>query len=84
MRALLVNEFGGPEALELADVAPPDPGPGEVVVQARAIGVNFPDLLVIGGTYQTLRERPFSPGKEVAGGWRPPDRASRPRARATG
>jgi len=67
VRALLVNEFGGPEALELADVAPPDPGPGEVVVQARAIGVNFPDLLVIGGTYQTLPERPFSPGKEVAG-----------------
>ena len=37
------------------------------MVQARAIGVNFPDLLVIGGTYQMLPDAPFSPGKEVAG-----------------
>jgi NADPH:quinone reductase-like Zn-dependent oxidoreductase len=67
VRALLVEDFGGPESLVLADVEAPAPGPGEVVVQAHAIGVNFPDLLVIGGTYQVLPERPFSPGKEVAG-----------------
>jgi len=38
-----------------------------VLIEARAIGVNFPDLLVIEGKYQFLPPRPFSPGKEVAG-----------------
>ena len=44
-----------------------DPGPGEVVVQNAAIGVNFPDLLVISGDYQIRPALPFSPGKECSG-----------------
>lgn len=67
VRAMLVEEFGGPEGLTLATVEEPEPGPGEVLIGVRAVGVNFPDLLVIGGTYQILPEPPFSPGKEVAG-----------------
>jgi NADPH2:quinone reductase len=38
-----------------------------VIIESRAIGVNYPDLLVIEGKYQTLPPRPFSPGKEMAG-----------------
>nr|WP_239520693.1 NADPH:quinone oxidoreductase family protein [Blastococcus saxobsidens] len=47
----------------------PDPvaGPGEVLVGVAAAGVNFPDILVVAGQYQILPERPFSPGKEIAG-----------------
>ena len=43
------------------------PGPGEVVIDARAIGVNYPDLLVAEGKYQFIPPAPYSPGKEVAG-----------------
>ena len=67
MRAMLVKQFGAPEQMSLEDLPTPVPGQGEVLIDARAIGVNFPDLLVIEGTYQILPELPFSPGKEVAG-----------------
>ena len=67
MRAMLVKQFGALEQMSLEDLPTPVPGPGEVLIDARAIGVNFPDLLVIEGTYQILPELPFSPGKEVAG-----------------
>jgi NADPH:quinone reductase len=67
VRAMLVKQFGAPEQMSLEDLPTPEPGPGEVLIDAHAIGVNFPDLLVIGGTYQILPEPPFSPGKEVAG-----------------
>lgn len=67
MRAMVVKQFGDPEQMSLEDLPTPEPGPGEVLIDARAIGVNFPDLLVIEGTYQILPEPPFSPGKEVAG-----------------
>ena len=67
MRAALVEEFGPPESLVVREVADPVPGPGEVLVEVAAAGVNFPDVLVVAGTYQILPPRPFSPGKEVAG-----------------
>jgi NADPH2:quinone reductase len=67
VRAMLVKKFGDPEQMTLEDLPTPEPGPGEVLIDAHAIGVNFPDLLVIEGRYQILPEPPFSPGKEVAG-----------------
>ncbi|HYC45036.1 MAG TPA: NADPH:quinone oxidoreductase family protein [Burkholderiales bacterium] len=67
MRALVVHEHGGIDKLALEDVADPTPRPGEVLVDVRAASVNFPDLLVIGGSYQRLPPRPFSPGKDLAG-----------------
>lgn len=67
MRAVVVREHGPFGSPRLETVPDPVPGPGEVVIDARAIGVNFPDLLVIEGKYQFLPPRPFSPGKEVAG-----------------
>lgn len=67
MKALIVREHGPIENLQLEDVADPVPGAGEVLVDVHATSVNFPDLLVIGGTYQILPPRPFSPGKDMAG-----------------
>jgi NADPH2:quinone reductase len=67
MRAVVVREFGTPESLSIEQVAAPRPGPDEVLVEVEAVGVNFVDLLVIGGTYQFLPPRPFTPGKLPAG-----------------
>jgi NADPH2:quinone reductase len=67
MRAVVVREFGSPALLAVEDVPDPQAGPGEVLIDVEACGVNFPDLLVVQGKYQTLPETPFSPGKEVAG-----------------
>src|SRR5205823_6348261 len=67
MRAIVVDEFGPPERLRVAEVPWPVPGPGEVLVQTHAAPVNFVDLLVVGGTYQFLPPRPFVPGKGPAG-----------------
>jgi NADPH2:quinone reductase len=67
LKALLVREHGPIESLTLAEAPDPAPKPGEVVVDVRAASINFPDLLVIGGTYQKLPPRPFSPGKDFAG-----------------
>jgi NADPH:quinone reductase len=67
MRAIVVDEFGAPEELRVAEVAAPIPGPGEVVVEVCAAPVNYVDLLVVGGTYQFLPVLPFIPGKGPAG-----------------
>ena len=67
MRAVIVREHGPIRSPKLEAVADPQPAAGEVLIEARAIGVNYPDLLVIEGKYQFLPPRPFSPGKEVAG-----------------
>ena len=67
MKAILCRAFGPPETLRLETVPEPVPGPGEVAIAARAIGVNYPDLLVVTGRYQTLPPLPFIPGKELAG-----------------
>ena len=67
MKALLVKQFGSIDSLVIEQVPPLVPGPGEALVDVRAAGVNFPDLLVIQGKYQLLPPLPFSPGKECAG-----------------
>jgi NADPH2:quinone reductase len=67
MRALLCSRLGPPEALSIEDVADPAPGPGEVRIRTRAMGVNFPDGLIIQGSYQFKPPLPFSPGSEAAG-----------------
>lgn len=67
MRAVVVHEFGSPESLVIEEIASPQPGPDEILIDVHAVGVNFVDLLVIGGTYQFLPPRPFTPGKLPAG-----------------
>lgn len=67
MRALLSTRPGGPETLELTELPDPAPGAGEVVVRVRAVGVNYPDVLIIEDRYQFRPERPFAPGGEIAG-----------------
>ena len=65
MRAMRVVEHGRP--LELAEVAVPEPGPGEVLLRVHACGLNFADTLMVDGRYQEKPELPFSPGLEVCG-----------------
>jgi len=67
MKALVVKQFGAPETLVIEERPTPVPGTGEVLVDVHAVGVNFPDLMVIAGTYQILPPLPFIPGKECAG-----------------
>jgi NADPH2:quinone reductase len=64
MRALRVVREDGPEAVELVEVPEPD---GELVVEVRAAGVSFPDLLMTRGEYQLRQELPFTLGWEAAG-----------------
>ena len=67
MRAVVVRQFGEPGQLRLEPWPDPVAGAGEVVVRVAAIGVNFADLLVVGGSYQSLPPPPFVPGEELAG-----------------
>jgi NADPH2:quinone reductase len=64
MRAVRVVEESGPVAVELAEVPSPE---GELVVQVRAAGVSFPDLLMTRGEYQVRQRLPFTLGWEAAG-----------------
>ncbi len=67
MRAILCRAYGPPETLVLDAVPDPRPGPGQVVIDVHAAGVNFPDVLLIQGKYQVKPPLPFSPGVEAAG-----------------
>jgi NADPH2:quinone reductase len=67
MKAILSKAPGGPETLVLEEVADPIPSAGEVVLDVKACGVNYPDSLIIQDMYQFKPERPFSPGGEVGG-----------------
>ena len=67
MKALLSKAPGGTDTLVLEDIESPVAGKGQVVIDVKAIGVNFPDTLIIQDLYQFKPERPFSPGGEVSG-----------------
>ena len=67
MKALLSTQVGGPETLVIEDIPSPVPGPGMVVVSVKAVGVNYPDVLIIEDKYQFKPPRPFSPGSEISG-----------------
>ena len=62
MKALLSKAVGGPETLVLEDVPSPEPKPGFAVVEVKACGVNYPDVLIIEDKYQFKPPRPFAPG----------------------
>jgi NADPH2:quinone reductase len=67
MKAMLATQWGDPALLEYTDVPTPAPGPGEVLIDVKAIGCNFPDILIVQGKYQVRPTLPFSPGAEVSG-----------------
>ena len=67
MKAILCKQHGPPETLVVDDVPEPTAGPGQVVIDVRASGVNFPDVLIIENKYQFKPPLPFSPGGEVSG-----------------
>lgn len=67
MRAVVLTGVGGPEQLVVQEVPDPEPGDGEAVVDVRAAGINFFDVLVRLGLYPQMPELPTVPGNEVAG-----------------
>jgi NADPH:quinone reductase len=67
MKALLSKTVGGPETLVLDEAPNPVAGPNDVVISVKAVGVNFPDVLMIKDMYQFKPPRPFAPGGEIAG-----------------
>jgi len=67
MKAIVCKTWGGPELLAVAELPSPRPKAGEVVIDVKAAGVNFPDVLIIEGKYQLKPELPFTPGLELAG-----------------
>jgi NADPH2:quinone reductase len=68
MRAWQVERLGEPiEVMSLREVEVPSIGPDEVLVKARAIAINFPDVLLARGEYQVKPDLPFTPGLELCG-----------------
>jgi NADPH2:quinone reductase len=67
MKAIVCKDWGPPDSLQLEDLPDLVPGSGEVVVDVRAAGVNFPDVLTVQGKYQVRPPLPFTPGNEFAG-----------------
>lgn len=67
MRALVCKEYGPPEKLLIEEYPDPIAGEGEVLVDIKAAGINFPDVLLIGGNYQVKIPPPFVPGNEASG-----------------
>jgi NADPH2:quinone reductase len=67
MKAVRCAQWGLPDSLVVEDLAALTAGPGEVVIEVKAAGVNFPDVLIIQGKYQVKPALPFTPGSELAG-----------------
>lgn len=67
MRAIVVDQWTEPEALRVSEAPEPEAGPGQLVVDVRAAGVNFSDTLIVRGKYQQKPPFPFVPGAELAG-----------------
>jgi NADPH2:quinone reductase len=67
MKAILLRQPGGPEALEYVEVPTPVPGDGEVLVKADTIGVSMPEVLVRRGVYNWMPPLPAVPGIEMSG-----------------
>ena len=67
MRAWLSHAAGGPETLVLGDLPQPQPRAGELLVKVAAVGINYPDGLLIRDLYQVKPPRPLVPGSEFCG-----------------
>lgn len=67
MKAIQIQQFGGPEVLELLDLPDPEPGEGRTLVDVARVGVNFADTHTTRNDYLAAQELPLIPGAEVSG-----------------
>ena len=67
MKAIQIQEFGGPEKLELVELPDPQPGDGAVVVEVARAGINFADTHATRNDYLAEQQLPLVPGAEVSG-----------------
>jgi len=67
VRAIRIEEFGGPEVMELVDVPEPEPSDGEVVVEVARCGINFADTHATRNDYLAEQALPLTPGGEISG-----------------
>ncbi len=67
MKAIRVENFGGPEVLQLVDVETPVVGPNDVLIQVRATGVNPVETYIRAGAYGNTVQPPYTPGSDAAG-----------------
>jgi NADPH2:quinone reductase len=67
MNAIVVREFGAPDVMTLEQLPDPVPGPAQVLVRVKAIGVNPVDSYVRAGTYVRKPNLPYTPGSDIAG-----------------
>lgn len=84
MRAYSIDRFGAPQVLTLLEKPVPSPGPGDVLIRTKSIGLNFAEIFARLGYYPGLPELPFVPGIELSGviekiglevrGWKKGDR----------
>lgn len=86
MKAIEVAQFGGPETLQVTEKPTPEPGTGQILIEVKAAGINFADLVAREGHYPPIPSAPFVPGFEAAGvvakvgdgvtTWKPGDRVA--------
>lgn len=67
MKAIRVHEFGGPEVMKIEEVPDPSPGPSQVLVRVKAIGVNPVDNYIRTGTYARKPQLPYTPHTDIGG-----------------
>ncbi len=67
MKAIRVSQFGGPDVLHMEELPDPKPGPFQVLVDVRAIGINPVETYIRSGTYTPKPDLPFTPGTDAAG-----------------
>ena len=67
MKAIVVRAFGGPEVLNIEDVADPAPGTGQILIRVKAVSVNPVDTYIRSGTYARKPNLPYTPHADIAG-----------------
>jgi NADPH:quinone reductase len=67
MKAIVISRLGGPEVLEVRDMPDPVPGAGQELVEVRAGGLNFADVMTLQGGYPGAPEPPLVAGREFCG-----------------
>lgn len=67
MKAVVVREFGPPEVMKVETVEDPKPGPTQVLIRVKAIGVNPVETYIRSGSYARKPNLPYTPGSDIAG-----------------